>query len=303
MATKKLRRNIIIQRVQYLFVGLFLGMAKYLPVSFIYGMSHFFGLVGFYLMKKRTQTAIKNLQRIYGWDQNKATSFAKEVYGQLSQTIAEMLLMVVDRFDIDRAILNLDEAKTALAQLSARSENGIIFVTAHYSNWELLAQFMGKYGFPMLIIGRKGSNAFIDQKITLPFRHRYGNRAVHKDKAMVTMAKTLKKGEFVGMLIDQKTGGTHAAKIPFMGKEASTTLSTASLKLKFDPLVVPISIVRESRGRYRVYVDEVVAYTADEYSEEKEKLKAMSLRYNQAIETMISRDLHQWFWMHNRWKI
>jgi KDO2-lipid IV(A) lauroyltransferase len=266
-------------------------------------MSHFFGLVGFYLMKKRTQTAIKNLQRIYGWDQNKATSFAKEVYGQLSQTIAEMLLMVVDRFDIDSAILNLDEAKTALAQLSARSENGIIFVTAHYSNWELLAQFMGKYGFPMLIIGRKGSNAFIDQKITLPFRHRYGNRAVHKDKAMVTMAKTLKKGEFVGMLIDQKTGGTHAAKIPFMGKEASTTLSTASLKLKFDPLVVPISIVRESRGRYRVYVDEVVAYTADEYSEEKEKLKAMSLRYNEAIETMISRDLHQWFWMHNRWKI
>jgi KDO2-lipid IV(A) lauroyltransferase len=277
-------------------------MAKHLPAGFIYGVSRGLSALGFYFMKKRTHTAIQNIRSVYGMDETKARAFAKEVYRQLSETIAEMLLMVVDRFEVDDAIVNLQEAAQQLKALSDRSENGIVFVTAHYSNWELLGQFMAKHGFPMLLIGRKGSNRFIDQKITLPFRNRYGNRAVHKDKAMVTMAKRLKKGESLGMLIDQKTNGTHAVKIPFFGKDASTTLSTASLKLKFDPLVVAIGVVRQKRGKYRFYIGDPVAYTAEEIADEREKLVAMSTLYNKEIESIIKKDPTQWFWMHNRWK-
>jgi KDO2-lipid IV(A) lauroyltransferase len=104
------------------------------------------------------------------------------------------------------------------------------------------------------------------------------------------------------MLIDQKTGGTHSAKIEFFGQKASTTLSMSALKLKFDPLIIPTYVVREKRGCYRMYIDKPLEYTADEIEDEKEKMKAMTLRYNQALETMILRAPEQWFWMHNRWK-
>lgn len=291
------------QRIQYGVVRSLLLIAKYLPKTFIYGFAKRLSLIGFYLISKRRKAAIKNIQSIYGLNDSEAYDFAKKVYLELSQTIAEMLLMVVGRFDIDGAIINLEEVKEALSTLTHNAPRGIIVITAHYSNWELAAHFLAKHGLPMLAIGRKGSNRFIDQHITIPFRNLYGNRAVYKDKAMVSMAKTLKKGEFVGMLIDQKTSGTHSAEIPFFGKNALTTLSTASLKLKFDPLVVPISIVREEKGRYRVYVDAPIAYRAEELEEEREKLIAMTKKYNEAIETMIQRAPHQWFWMHNRWKV
>ena len=104
------------------------------------------------------------------------------------------------------------------------------------------------------------------------------------------------------MLIDQKTGGSHNARVDFFGHGARTTLSAAALKLKFDPIVAPISIVRQSRGKYMLYVDEPIEYRADEIADEKEKLKAITQRYNQALEKMIGRDISQWFWMHDRWK-
>ena len=50
--------------------------------------------------------------------------------------------------------------------------------------------------------------------------------------------------------------------------------------------------------------DQEFAFENDEYeiADEKEKLKAITQRYNQALEKMIGRDISQWFWMHDRWK-
>jgi KDO2-lipid IV(A) lauroyltransferase len=228
-------------------------------------------------------------------------SDTKEVYINLSQSVAEILLMFVDRFDIDNAIINHDEATAKLSQL-ANKKQGIIVVTAHFSNWELAAQFLAKNGLPMLAIGREGENKLIDENLTIPFRNKYGNRAVYKDNAMIAMAKSLKSAGNVGMLTDQAIGGTHSAKIEFFGRKTSTTLSVAALKLKFNPLVVPISIIRISKGKYKMYIDEPIDYIASEINVEREKMEAMTLHYNQALEKMITRSPLEWFWVHNRWK-
>jgi KDO2-lipid IV(A) lauroyltransferase len=229
------------------------------------------------------------------------TTNIKEVYTNLSQSIAEILLMFVDRFDIDKAILNYDESVAKLEEL-ADTKRGIVVVTAHFSNWELAAQFLAKHSLPMIAVGREGENKLIDTKITIPFREKYGNKAVYKDNAMISMAKRLKSGGNVGMLIDQAIGGTHSARVEFFGRKTSTTLSVASLKLKFDPLIVPISVTRVSKGKYKLHIDEPIEYNASELNDEREKLEAMTLHYNKAIETMIHRSPLEWFWVHNRWK-
>lgn len=302
MASKKLKRNIFIQYLQYYTVRIFLLIAKILPKSLIYLKLKVFSLLGFYCLKSRRKLIIKNLQRIYHLNDKEAYKKAKKIYFELSETLTEILLMLVGRFDLDTAVINYKEAKEHLARLTSNAPNGIIVITAHYSNWELAAQFLARNGLPMLAIGRIGTNKVIERNITTPFRSMYGNRAIDKNRSMVAMAKTLKSGGNVGMLIDQKTSGTHSAIVPFFGFDAPTTLSAASLKLKFDPLVVPISVVRKSRGKYEMYIDEPIEYKAGEIKDEKEKLLAMTAKYNQAIEHIISRDSNQWFWMHNRWK-
>lgn len=292
------------EKTEYAFVKLFLWFAKIAPKSFIYAVMKVLTLLVYHGDKKRRNLTIVNLTMAFpAKAPEEIKALSKEVYIELSKTIAEILLMFTERFDIDKAIKNADEAKKKLHSIAQNSPQGVIVMTAHFSNWELAAHFLAKHGLPMLAIGRKGNNRLIEANITTPFREKYGNTAASKDKAMLLMMKRLKAKGNVGLLIDQKTGGSHSAKIDFFGKPAETTLSVASLKLKLNPSVIPIFIVRESDGSYEMVINEPIDYVADEIEDTQKKLEAMTLKYNKVIEEIVRKYPAQWFWMHNRWRI
>ncbi len=292
------------EKIEYSLVKLFLWLAKIAPKSLIYTPIKGLTLLVYHLDKKRRTLTIRNLTMAFPEKSSEEiTTLSKEVYTELSKTISEILLMFTGRFDIDKAIKNADEAKKKLEEIAKNSPHGIIFMTAHFSNWELLAHFIAKNGLPMLVIGRTGNNKLIDQNITIPFRNKYGNRATSKDKAMLAMAKALKKGSVVGLLPDQKTGQHNSVKVNFFGRVADTTFSIAMLKLKFNPVVVPVFTARQSDGSYELIINEPIDYIADEIEGDEKKLEAMTLKYNQAIEDVIRKYPAQWFWMHNRWRI
>ena len=292
------------EKIEYSLVKLFLWVAKIAPKSFIYMIIKGLSLLVYHLDKKRRELTVTNLSMAFpekNFEEIKQLS--KKVYIELSKTISEILFMSVGKFDIDNAIINKDEIKEKIETIVENSPHGVVLTTAHFSNWELLAHFLARHGLPMLVVGREGNNKLIDQNITVPFRNKYGNRATTKDKAMLSMSKALKKGGTVGLLIDQKTGEQNSVKVDFFGKSADTTISVALLKLKFDPLVIPVFIARQDDGMYKVIMNDPVDYTAEEIEDQEKKLEAMTLKYNQAMEAVIREYPAQWFWMHNRWRI
>ena len=292
------------ERIEYSFVKLFLWLAKIAPKSFIYLMMKSLTLLVYHLDKKRRNLTIANLTMAFPEKTSEEiVLLSKQVYMELSITISEILLMFTGQFNIDEAIKNHDQAQKKLHDIAQNSPNGVIVMTAHFSNWELAAHFLAKHGLPMLAIGREGNNKLIDQKITIPFRNKYGNRATSKDNAMLAMAKTLKKGDAVGLLIDQKSGHLNSVKVNFFGTLAETTISVAMLKLKFNPIIVPIFVTRHSDGMYEMIINEPIDYVADEIEDKEKKLEAMTLKYNQVIEKTIRQYPAQWFWMHNRWRL
>jgi len=292
------------EKIEYSLVKLFLWLAKIAPKSFIYALLKGLTLLVYHIDKNRRTLTIKNLTMAFPEKTSEEIEIlSKEVYRQLSMTISEILFMFIGKFDIEKAIKNHQEAKEKLEKIAQNSPHGVIVMTAHFSNWELAAHFLAKSGLPMLAIGRKGNNSLIETNITTPFREKYGNQAVIKSKAMMLMIKRLKSAGNVGLLIDQKAGQSNSAKVDFFGKPAETTLSVASLKLKFDALVVPIFIARDSDGMYEMIINDPVEYTADEIEDKEKKLASMTLKYNQAIENVIRQYPSQWFWMHNRWRI
>ncbi|MCO4846176.1 MAG: lysophospholipid acyltransferase family protein [Sulfurovum sp.] len=292
------------EKIEYSLVKLFLWLAKITPKSFIYALMKCLTLLVYHLDKKRRNITIRNLTMAFSEKtSDEIMLLSKTVYTELSKTISEILFMFVGKFDIDKVIKNEDEAKEKLQKIAQNSPHGVIVVTAHFSNWELAAHFLARNGLPMLAIGREGNNKLIDQNITLPFRNKYGNRATSKDNAMLAMAKTLKKGDAVGLLIDQKTGQLNSVNVDFFGRSVDTTSSVAMLKFKFNPVVVPIFVARQSDGLYEMIINDPIDYVADEIEDKEKKLEAMTLKYNQAIENIIREYPAQWFWMHNRWRI
>ena len=292
------------EKIEYYLVKFFLWLAKITPKSFVYMMMKSITLLVYYFDKRRRNLTVTNLSMAFPEKTSEEIKeLSKQVYIELSKTISEILFMFVGKFDIDNAVKNADEAKKKLQDIAQNSTNGVIVITAHFSNWELAAHFLARHGLPMLAVGREGNNTLIDQHITVPFRNKYGNRATSKGKAMLAMAKVLKKGDTVGLLIDQKTAYQNSVTVNFFDKPATTTTSVAMLKLKFNPLVVPIFIARQSDGMYEMIIDEPIEYMADEIDDNEKKIEAMTLKYNQAIEEVIRQYPAQWFWMHNRWRL
>ena len=214
---------------------------------------------------------------------------------ELSKTIAEILFMVSGRFDIDKAVVNKKEALKKLATIKKSHSQGWIIMTAHFSNWELAAHFLAKHGYPMLAVGREGDNSLIDKKITIPFREKYGSRSVYKKNAAISIFKTLKRGDIVGVLIDQKVQESEGIQVTFFGRDVYTTSVVATMKEKLGIAVVPIFLVRIENGKYNLLVGDPIEQTGD--------TTTMTQAYNFAMEEVIKQYPSQWFWMHNRWKI
>ncbi|BAF72890.1 conserved hypothetical protein [Sulfurovum sp. NBC37-1] len=253
-------------------------------------------LVFYYLSRSRREITKQNLAAAFPNKSRKEIEIlAKEVYVELSKTVSEIFLMLSNRFPIDDAIINKEEALVKLASLKQLYPTGWIMITAHFSNWELLAQFLGKHDYSMVVIGREGDNKKIDSKITTPFRERFNNRSVHKRKAAVTIMKTLKKGGIVGILIDQKVMEHEGIKVKFFGRDVYATPLVATMKNKLDIQVIPMFLPRVSNGKYELLVGDPV--------EADDDIASMTQAYNDEMEKIIRKYPAQWFWMHNRWKV
>lgn len=291
-----MKARIMGERSAYIFVKIFIALSAVFPKSFVYSMMKMLTLAFYHLSKRRREITIDNLKQAFpSKNAEEIKTLAKEVFIELSKTITEILFMVSDRFDIDAAVVNKDEALAKLKSLKKTYPQAWIIMTAHFSNWELAAHFLAKHGYPMLAVGRKGDNELIDKNITIPFREKFGSRSVYKNKAAVSILKHLKRGETVGVLIDQKSDEKKGVKVKFFGRDVYTTSIVAVMKEKLDVAVVPIFLARVGEGKYELIVNDPVKESGD--------IAQMTQAYNHEIENIVRKYPSQWFWMHNRWKI
>lgn len=291
-------------KIEYYFIRfliLFLGL---FPKKFIYKFTYFITILFFKLEKRRSTLTIKNLTLAFPQkNKDEIYNLAKESYISLSITIAEIIMMFNNQFNIDQMINDKDKILKTLKKYTKDKKNGVIIITAHFANWELAAQFLPKNGYPMTAIGRRGNNRLIENNLTTPFREKYGNTNVHKKKAILKLVKTLKSNGYAGLLIDQKMGGPSSVDVNFFNMKAGTTNAVAMLKLKFNPIILPIFAAREKNGKYSLITYEPVEYIANEVENENEKIQKITQKYNNILEDVIKKYPEQWFWMHNRWKL
>ncbi|MDR0761714.1 MAG: hypothetical protein LBF13_01545, partial [Campylobacteraceae bacterium] len=284
------------QRIEYLIVLFLLKLSKILPISFVYGMFNFFASLLFWLLKKRRILTISNLTSAYPQKNKKEIySLAKECFKSTAKTAAEIFLLFTNKKRLEDFIINAEEASANLYKIANNNKNGIIFITAHFGNWEILSHFVALCGYPLIVIGRKGDNKYIENSLTKPFRERYGSKNIYKKEAMSKMVKELKSGGNVGILIDQKTGKANGILTTFFGIECYSTTSVANMKLKYDPLIIPMFAKRERNGRYTIILERALSYKAEDKQSKDEKIVSLTQHYNDTIERVVREAPEQWF--------
>jgi KDO2-lipid IV(A) lauroyltransferase len=175
---------------------------------------------------------------------------------------------------------------------------GIVFVTAHLGNWEVLGGIAPKLGVPIASVARPVANPLLEAEMKR-LRERYGQQILAKDGAGLPMARLLKRGGHVALLIDQHAG-SRGWRVPFFHQDASTFTLAAELARRFDAAFIPvftrIAGPDEVRGRLETPIE------CDRSLPEDEDAWRMTLLFHRRLEAAIRETPGQYLWLHRRWK-
>lgn len=184
--------------------------------------------------------------------------------------------------------------------LQRKPGQGVIVLTAHFGNWELLAHAHGLLGVPVTLIHRPMRNPLVNDWL-VRWRARAGTRSIEKKNAAREALRVLKRGEILAIPADQNQRHSFGVFVDFFGIPACTTTGPVRLAEQTSAMIVPVFLRRI--GESDQHVVEVfppidLVHSGDAAADLVENTQ----RCTKAIEEMIRKYPEQWIWFHRRWK-
>lgn len=177
---------------------------------------------------------------------------------------------------------------------------GVVLITAHAGNWEILNARLCLAGIPMTIAVRDVFDPRIDS-IATAIRSRFGTEVVHRGRdAGKFLFRALANNRVDGLLIDQDIRSIPGVFVPFFGRTAFTPSGAASLALKAGCPVIPAFGHRRPDGRHLVEV--LPALPIPTTGSPEDRVTELTATATAAIEQHIRKHPAQWVWMHRRWR-
>lgn len=184
-------------------------------------------------------------------------------------------------------------------QEAAKKDGGKFLFTGHFGGWEMSHIVASVYGFSMNVVARRLDNPLLE-KLIERMRTALGSRTIDKEASGRTLFKLLKKGKFIGILVDLNTQEHEGIFVDFFGIPASTTNGLAKLALLTDASVIPaFAIWQKDRKRYllKAYKSLEIPATGDT----EEDIRILTQEMTAKIEEIIREYPDQWMWIHKRW--
>ena len=171
----------------------------------------------------------------------------------------------------------------------------VIFVSGHFSNFELMAMQIEKSGIKLAAIYRPLNNRFLNT-IMEKMRKKFICKVQIKKgiSGVREIVKYYKKNYSTALMIDQRV--SEGIKVNFFNLKASTTTIPAQLVKKYKMPIVPIFIERFENIKFKITVQKPI------YFSDNDSTEIITSKLNETLEKMILRKPEQWIWSHNRWK-
>ena len=223
-------------------------------------------------------------------DVNKITKLMWNNYGRI---FAEY--MFIKDFRKGNLHKNIKVEGQEILESIKNNQKPVIFISGHFSNFELMAMHLEKSGINLSAIYRPLNNNFLN-KIMERIRRKYicKNQIKKGIGGMKKLIKLKKNNYSTALMIDQRVSEGINSK--FFNKEALTTTIPAQLIKKFNISVVPIFIERVQDINFKITVKKPINFT------EEASIKDITDELNKILEKMVLLKPEQWIWSHNRWK-
>jgi KDO2-lipid IV(A) lauroyltransferase len=286
-------------RLEYIFVKGLFGLFRFLPERAACRLGEGLGRFVFWLDRRHQTVALDNLRLAFGAEKNdrELRSIAQRSYQHLGLSLAELARVM---FSPPQRVMEWVRIEGLDHFIDAHKKGrGVLYLTAHLGNWELMALIQSLQGYPINVVARPVDNPLLEGLLSR-LRSRWGNRVVRKGGALREVLKLLKRGETVGFLLDQNVAFDQGVFVDFFGRSACTHKTLALLALKTGASVLPAFIFREEGNRHRIVIESPVSL--EETGDAERDLVANTQKFTSLIESYIRKHPDQWLWVHRRWK-
>ncbi len=176
---------------------------------------------------------------------------------------------------------------------------GILYLTGHFSAWELLPAAHALHGHPLSFVTRPLDNAPLDRYMH-NLRESNGNRVISKKNSVRQILQELKSGGAAGILIDQNTSLHEGMFVDFFGLPAATTTGLAVLALHTEAPVLAGYLTPMRDGRYIIrFLPPIEAMRTGNMQQD---IASNTRKFNEILERIIREQPESWLWGHKRWK-
>lgn len=296
ISRRRIRRALAAGGIQLVY-----GVFRLMPRRLAIGLSRILGLVAWRLDPRRSRVALANLERAFGGELStgEMKALCRSSYANLAANLPDLSrLSRVSRSRLAALVAEGEEALEVLTGASAGG-TGVILLTPHLGNWELLAAYLASRAVCVHFVGRKPYDERLEQLYT-DVRTSHGASWIGRGGAFERLEDVLGRGETAIMLIDQDTGRVRGTFVDFFSSPAWTATGPAVLARKTGAVMLPGAMLRTSGDTYRLHLEEPLNLvdTGDDDYDDWENTR----RASEAVESLIRRYPEQWTWFHRRWR-
>jgi KDO2-lipid IV(A) lauroyltransferase len=290
---KKLKNTSIFLLVMFL-----IYLVKVVPFRLCRFLSSMLGTLAWYVSSSNRRKMKMNLSLAFNekYDKQRLKRIAKDCLKELAGCSFELIKVERENKLIEKIVYLPDEDRYILDGAFSQ-RRGVVYITGHIGNWELMAAYLSLRGYPINAIGQKSYDERFTELIRR-FRERFGVETIWRDDPDLIRktTETLRKGEILGFLIDSrvKKGGV---SVDFFELKASVSAFALMLASRTKS---PLLFGFINRLNNRIHVIKIEPCNLINCNDGKEFIRINMQNIVKRIERQIINYPSQWVWM-NSW--
>ena len=286
---KKLRYSLEIR-----LLDLAVWLLPQVPRHLLMVISRMLGRLAYWVDARGRTTALENLRCAFGDQYTLAERrrIACSSYQVFARTFVDLFWS--PQLNADNWKPHFDIITDAASEERAK-QNGAVWVTPHYGNFELISQIWGFRGFPFTVVAQDFKNPAITH-LFKRLRERSGHTFISQDNAMIKLVKALKRKGHAGLLTDLSIPpGRAAAAIQCYGLWTSVPTLHVELAKRLGLSIITGVSRPLPDGRYAHLFEGIEPKPEDDTRE-------MTQRIWNIFEEEIRKHPECWLWMYKQWR-
>jgi KDO2-lipid IV(A) lauroyltransferase len=257
------------------------------------------GTWAFLLSKDARRTTLRNLRSVFGKVKNEKElrKIALRVFENIGKNVVDVARFRKLNLSKIEGMIQPEGLKYLYS--AYKKGKGVILLTGHIGNFELLGAYLSLKGYRLSAIVRDVYDPRLN-KLLLRNRESVGLENISSSADVKKIIKVLKAGRILAILADQDSTRVKGTFVNFLGKAARTPVGPAFLHLKLNSPIIPMVILRNERDRYKIIIKPELEFQPA--GDRKEDIRNLTQKYTHVLEEIIREHPCQWVWMHKRWK-